>query len=89
MLSSTYAMPKVSGMSDVWPRDLVPDLCLPEITEEIIVYRYSQERTLDYLRRKVARLSEPSTLEISRTVVRGLAKDGLMEDGNEELLKSE
>ena len=58
-----------------------------EITEDITVYRYSQERTLKYLRSKVLRLSEPKTLEISRSIIRDLAKDGLMEDGNEELLK--
>jgi hypothetical protein len=61
--------------------------CFVEITEEITVYRYSQERTLEYLRVKVARLSEPKTLEISKSITRSLAKDGLMEDGNEELLK--
>ena len=60
-----------------------------EITENITVYRYSQERALGYLRSKVLRLSEPKTLEISRSITRNLAKDGLMEDGNEELLKGE
>jgi len=58
-----------------------------EITEDITVYRYSQERALRYLRSKVLRLSEPKLLEISRSITRDLAKDGLMEDGNEELLK--
>jgi len=60
-----------------------------EISEDITVYRYSQERALGYLRSKVLRLSEPKTLEISRSITRNLAKDGLMEDGNEELLKGE
>lgn len=60
-----------------------------EITEEITVYRYSPKRTLDYLRKKAARLSEPKILENSKTVIRSFARDGLMEDGNEELLKSE
>jgi ribonuclease H2 subunit B len=58
------------------------------ITEEITVYRYSRERALDYLRKKVVHLSTPSTLEKSKTIIRSLAKDGLMEDGNEELLNS-
>lgn len=69
-------------------RDALKNICdVKEITEEITVYRYSQDRTLEYLRAKVARLSEPKTLEISKSVTRSLAKEGLMEDGNEELLK--
>ncbi|EIW83182.1 hypothetical protein CONPUDRAFT_136310 [Coniophora puteana RWD-64-598 SS2] len=58
-----------------------------EITEEIIVYRYSSERVLEYLRKKVYRLSKPPHCDISRTIVRSLAKDGLMDDGKEELLR--
>ncbi|KAJ3568865.1 hypothetical protein NP233_g5437 [Leucocoprinus birnbaumii] len=69
-------------------KDALKYICdVKDITEDITVYRYSQGRTLEYLRSKVARLSEPKTLEISRSITRGLAKDGLMEDGNEELLK--
>ncbi|KAJ7602260.1 ribonuclease H2, subunit B [Roridomyces roridus] len=58
-----------------------------EITEEITVYRFSPEKTVAYLRTKVERLSTPETTELSRTLIRNLAKDGLMEDGREELLK--
>ncbi|KAF7782330.1 hypothetical protein Agabi119p4_1706 [Agaricus bisporus var. burnettii] len=69
-------------------RNALKHICdIKEITEEITVYRYSRERVLDYLRKKVIRLSTPSTLEKSKTIIRSLAKDGLMEDGNEELLK--
>lgn len=46
------------------------------------------EKALETLRSKVARLSVPATFEISRTMVRSAARDGLMEDGKEDLLKS-
>ncbi|KAF9454028.1 hypothetical protein P691DRAFT_798942 [Macrolepiota fuliginosa MF-IS2] len=70
-------------------RNALKFICdVKEITEEITVYRYSQERTLEYLRKKAVHLSNPKIIEISKTIVRSLAKDGLMEDGNEELLKS-
>lgn len=42
---------------------------------------------MDYLRAKVARLATPQVFEGSRTLIRGLAKDGLMEDGKENLLE--
>ena len=42
---------------------------------------------IDYLRRKVIRLETSGALDVSRTILRTLAKDGLLEDGNEELLK--
>ncbi|TFY69151.1 hypothetical protein EVJ58_g571 [Rhodofomes roseus] len=57
-----------------------------EITAEIIVYRYSQEKTMNYFKAKVGRLATPSVCEMSSTVVRQLAKDGLMDDGKEDLL---
>ncbi|RDX55099.1 hypothetical protein OH76DRAFT_1397456 [Lentinus brumalis] len=59
-----------------------------DITPEITVYRYSPERVQSYLRSKVARLSHPDVSEFSRTLTRSLAKDGLLEDGKEELLKA-
>ncbi|KAJ7091174.1 ribonuclease H2, subunit B [Mycena epipterygia] len=58
-----------------------------EITEDITVYRFSPERVVEYLRVKIQRLSTPETVEVSRTLVRNLAKDGLMEDGKESLLE--
>ncbi|KAJ7595035.1 ribonuclease H2, subunit B [Mycena floridula] len=58
-----------------------------EITDDIVVYRFSQSKAVEYLRRKVERLATPELFESSRTLVRNLAKDGLMEDGKEDLLK--
>jgi hypothetical protein len=58
-----------------------------EITPEIVVYRYSPAKLVEYLRVKVSRLSNPQIFEGSRTLIRGLARDGLMEDGKEELLE--
>ncbi|KAF7315468.1 hypothetical protein MIND_00061800 [Mycena indigotica] len=58
-----------------------------EISEDIVVYRYSREKVVQYVRNKVERLSRPEITEISRTLIRNLAKDGLLEDGREELLK--
>ncbi|KAG1734686.1 ribonuclease H2, subunit B [Suillus paluster] len=58
------------------------------ITEEITVYRYSHDIVLENLKGKVGRLSDPRVAEMSRTLVRNLAKDGLMDDGKEELLES-
>lgn len=61
--------------------------CVTEITSEIVVYRISLPRILEYLQAKVVRLATSEVLEISRTTIRGLAKDGLMEDGKETLLQ--
>ena len=36
---------------------------------------------------KVSRLSKHAVAEKSRTIIRGLAKDGLMDDGKEDLLE--
>jgi len=59
-----------------------------EITPEIVVYRFSPSKVIEYLRIKVARLATPEAFEGSRTLVRGLAKDGLTEDGKEDLLQA-
>jgi ribonuclease H2 subunit B len=59
----------------------------PEITPEISVYRFSSQILVEYLRKKVARLVAANEFRESLTVVRLLAKDGLMEDGNEALLE--
>ncbi|KAM5531576.1 hypothetical protein V8D89_014745 [Ganoderma adspersum] len=59
-----------------------------EITAEVVVYRYSAERVQTYLRTKVARLSQKDVSELSRTLTRGFAKDGLMEDGKEDTLNA-
>ncbi|KAG6831699.1 hypothetical protein H0H92_008342 [Tricholoma furcatifolium] len=69
-------------------RDALRNLCdVKEISPEIVVYRFSQPRTLEYLRSKVTRLSSPNALEVSKSITRTLAKDGLMEDGKEALLQ--
>ncbi|KAF8894051.1 ribonuclease H2, subunit B [Infundibulicybe gibba] len=57
-----------------------------EITSEIMVYRFSPTKAIKYLKDKVAHLSSPEITGISRTLIRGLAMDGLMEDGKEDLL---
>lgn len=51
------------------------------------MFRYSTEKALKYLKTKVARLAKPKVTERSRTIVRNLAKDGLMDDGKEDLLE--
>ncbi|KAH8107902.1 ribonuclease H2, subunit B [Cristinia sonorae] len=59
-----------------------------EITPEITVYRYSRAQSLTLMKAKVARVHTPEIFEASRTLVRNLAKDGLMEDGKEALLQA-
>lgn len=58
--------------------------CL-DISADIVVYRFSPSKSNEYLRKKVAHLETCTAFE-SRTIVRELAKDGLMEDGREDLL---
>ncbi|KAI1794130.1 ribonuclease H2, subunit B [Ganoderma leucocontextum] len=59
-----------------------------KITAEVVVYRYSAERVQTYLRTKVARLSHKDVSELSRTLTRSFAKDGLMDDGKEDMLQA-
>ncbi|KAF5370784.1 hypothetical protein D9758_001908 [Tetrapyrgos nigripes] len=64
-------------------------LCdVQDITPEITVWRYSPTKVVDYLRNKVSALLNAGVLDGSRTLIRALAKDGLMEDGNEKLLEA-
>jgi len=42
---------------------------------------------MEYLQAKVSRLSKHAVAEKSRTIIRGLARDGLMDDGKEDLLE--
>ena len=58
-----------------------------EITSEIVVYRFSTAKLVEYLRVKVARIATPKSLECSKTLIRDLAKQGLFEDGKEDLLQ--
>ncbi|KZT26700.1 hypothetical protein NEOLEDRAFT_1240767 [Neolentinus lepideus HHB14362 ss-1] len=68
-------------------KNAMKNVCeVKEITPDIVVYRYSQSQLVEYLRKKVSRLSQPEVVESSRTLIRGLAKDGLMDDGKEHLL---
>ncbi|KAH9992609.1 ribonuclease H2, subunit B [Russula vinacea] len=57
------------------------------ITPELTVYRYSEDKVIEYLQTKVSRLSKHVVAEKSRTLIRNLAKDGLMDDGKENLLE--
>jgi ribonuclease H2 subunit B len=57
------------------------------LAPDTAVYRYSKEKAIQYLRKKVDRLVESKALEQSRTIIRTLARDGLMDDGKEDLLK--
>ncbi|KAF8315966.1 ribonuclease H2, subunit B [Amanita rubescens] len=69
-------------------KDALRRVCdMKEITSKIEVYRFSESKALEYLRKKVAYLSSPSTVEGSKTLLRNLAKDGLFDDGKEKLLE--
>ncbi|KAH9176386.1 Ydr279p protein family-domain-containing protein [Lactarius sanguifluus] len=58
-----------------------------DITPELKVYRYSEDKVIEYLQAKVTRLSRHEVVEKSRTIIRNFAKDGLMDDGKEDLLE--
>ncbi|THV02445.1 hypothetical protein K435DRAFT_836487 [Dendrothele bispora CBS 962.96] len=59
-----------------------------DLTPEIRVCRYSSTKVVEYLRKKADGLLITGVLDNSRTLIRGLARDGLMEDGNEKLLQA-
>jgi len=61
---------------------------MKEIAPQTFVYRFSQNKVVPYLQAKVTQLLASDGLEASKTITRFLAKDGLMEDGKEELLKA-
>lgn len=58
-----------------------------DIASDFVVFRYSHSRMLDYLVKKANRLADGNFIKNSRTLERELAKDGLMDDGKEELLR--
>lgn len=58
-----------------------------DITPELTVFQYSPEKVNEYFKTKVLRLNSPALFESSKTLIRSLARDGLMEDGNETLLE--
>ena len=62
-------------------------IVLLDFSTDIVVYRYSSTKLIEYLQAKVARLGSSSAFDTSRTLIRNLAKDGLMDDGQENLLK--
>ncbi|KAH7888527.1 ribonuclease H2, subunit B [Phlebopus sp. FC_14] len=67
--------------------DAMKRICeVKEITSEITVLRYSYEQLMRHLRKKVVTLSDPRISEMSRSLTRSLAKDGLMDDKHEDLL---
>ncbi|KAF9263337.1 hypothetical protein L218DRAFT_987713 [Marasmius fiardii PR-910] len=69
-------------------RDMMDRICeVKNVAAEIVVYRFSSKKAVEYLRRKVERLSAQETVGISRILTRDLAKDGLMEDGCEDSLE--
>ncbi|RDB25321.1 hypothetical protein Hypma_007709 [Hypsizygus marmoreus] len=91
---------QIDGASSIFPEDItrfgslacVKDamgrICdIKEVTSEIVVYRLSRLRILEYLRMKVTRLVAPEVLEVSRATIRGLAKEGLLDDGKDYLLQ--
>ncbi|KAF5316905.1 hypothetical protein D9611_003880 [Ephemerocybe angulata] len=58
-----------------------------ELSPDMAVYRYSKERAIQYLKRKADRMARSKDLDQSKTIIRNLARDGLMEDGKETLLE--
>ncbi|KAJ4001600.1 ribonuclease H2, subunit B [Lentinula boryana] len=66
------------------------DIRLPssDLPSDIIVYRFSSTKFIEYLKLKVENLLKADVIEGSKTLMRSLAKDGLMEDGNEDLLQA-
>jgi ribonuclease H2 subunit B len=58
-----------------------------DVTTELTVYRFSEDKVIEYLQAKVSRLSKDTATEKSRTIIRNLAKDGMMDDGKEDLLE--
>ena len=87
--SATKHLCEVKGMIPP-PFSIELHLCgFSEIAAGISVYRFSMQILVDYLRKKVTRLVEANEFRESLTVVRLLAKDGLMEDGKETLLEGE
>ncbi|KAE9411259.1 hypothetical protein BT96DRAFT_952373 [Gymnopus androsaceus JB14] len=69
-------------------KDALPRICdVQELPPDIAVYRFSPTKLVEYLRVKVQNLIKSGVIDSSRILVRSLAKDGLMEDGNEKLLE--
>ncbi len=56
------------------------------MASDITVYRFSPTKVVDYVRKKVDHMSSFPVIEMSRSITRNLAKDGLLDDGKEKLL---
>ncbi|KAJ3762825.1 ribonuclease H2, subunit B [Lentinula raphanica] len=70
-------------------KDALTRICdKQELPPDIVVYRFSATKFVEYMRLKVENLLKGNVIDESRTLVRSLAKDGLMEDGKESLLKA-
>ncbi|KAK0241807.1 ribonuclease H2, subunit B, partial [Armillaria nabsnona] len=59
---------------------------MKEVASDIMVYRFSPTKVVDYVRKKVDYMSSFPVIEMSRSITRNLAKDGLLDDGKEKLL---
>lgn len=86
--AAAHAICETKGTSTFEHSASFTDDCSVELTPDIIVYRYSSDKVLSHLRPKVDRLKQPEVMDRSRTIVRTLAKEGLMDDGKEDLLES-
>lgn len=53
------------------------------------MYRYSPDVVVENLKEKVMRLNSQPMFEASKTLTRALAKDGLMDDGKDDILEGE
>ncbi|KAJ3989880.1 ribonuclease H2, subunit B [Lentinula detonsa] len=70
-------------------KDSITRVCdRQDLPPDIIVYRFSPTKFIEYLKLKVENLLKSDVIEGSKTLMRSLAKDGLMEDGNEDLLQA-
>lgn len=59
-----------------------------DVTPEITVFRFSEDKYAKYLVKKARRLGESNVLLKCETLVRGLAKNDLMDDNKEALLRA-
>ncbi|PFH53808.1 hypothetical protein AMATHDRAFT_54330 [Amanita thiersii Skay4041] len=57
------------------------------VAQDVVVYRYSSIKVIEYLKKKVSQLMDSNAIDDSKVMFRSLAKNGLMDDGNEKLLE--
>jgi len=70
-------------------RDAVKRMCdYQDLTDELIVYRYSRVKLLQYLSSKVSHLSQSVVFDTYPSLQRQLAKDGLLDLEKKELQKA-